>query len=179
LIVKFAATEATDRRDNVYALLGISSDASDRNIFPPGYEKRFPDLLQDIARFLVFGNISRGIKYKVPAATLTDVIEVLGRLRRDAAQWAFGNIETQKIERFLKVARLQTEGKSDLGVMIHNSGPRDIAWGLRDIRTGCYIGAFFQQVPFRLRYTLDTSPRVVAGVPSLEQPWQRFLAHPS
>jgi len=91
LIVKFAGSEATDPRDKIYALLGISSDACDKQTFPPNYEKPFSDVLRDMARFLIFGALSSGQEYPVPAMTWTGLIEDLGRVRRDCVQWVMQN----------------------------------------------------------------------------------------
>jgi hypothetical protein len=39
MLVKFRKSEATDPRDSIYALLGISSDACDTDFLKPNYEK--------------------------------------------------------------------------------------------------------------------------------------------
>lgn len=106
LMVKFAASEATDQRDKIYALLGISSDACDNKAFPPDYEKPFTELLRDTAQFLILGTMSGDHEYRVPAVTLTELIQDIGRVRREAAQWAMENLETPAFEQFLKSIEL-------------------------------------------------------------------------
>ncbi|KAK1760111.1 HET-domain-containing protein, partial [Echria macrotheca] len=54
LMVKFESLEAADPRDQIFALLGISSDACDNSTFPPNYEKPLSETLRDAARFLIF-----------------------------------------------------------------------------------------------------------------------------
>ncbi|KAK0610764.1 heterokaryon incompatibility protein-domain-containing protein [Immersiella caudata] len=106
LMVKFAASEATDTRDRIYALLGISSDACDRKSFPPDYEIGFPDFLRNAARFLIFGTVKGGLEYTIPVVTLTELIQDFGRLRRDAAQWAIENLDPEATRGFLKCVKL-------------------------------------------------------------------------
>ncbi|KAH7232861.1 heterokaryon incompatibility protein-domain-containing protein, partial [Fusarium tricinctum] len=52
LLVKFCKSEATDPRDNIYALLGISSDACDTNLLKANYEKNLQDIIFDTTSFL-------------------------------------------------------------------------------------------------------------------------------
>ncbi|KAK0648420.1 heterokaryon incompatibility protein-domain-containing protein [Cercophora newfieldiana] len=109
LMVKFVASEATDQRDKIYALLGISSDAFDNSAFPPNYEKSFADLLRDTARFLIFGTVSGATEYKLPAITMTELIQDIGRVRRDAAQWAVEKLDPASLSQFLKYIKLGSE----------------------------------------------------------------------
>ncbi|KAH8726097.1 heterokaryon incompatibility protein-domain-containing protein, partial [Phaeosphaeriaceae sp. PMI808] len=52
MLVKFCNSEATDTRDNIYALLGISLDACDTNLLKANYEKDLQDVIFDTALFL-------------------------------------------------------------------------------------------------------------------------------
>ncbi|KAH7138683.1 heterokaryon incompatibility protein-domain-containing protein, partial [Dendryphion nanum] len=52
MLVKFCKSEATDPRDNIYALLGISSDACDNNLLKANYEKNLQDIIFDTTSFL-------------------------------------------------------------------------------------------------------------------------------
>ncbi|KAF4958299.1 hypothetical protein FGADI_2465 [Fusarium gaditjirri] len=53
LLVKFCKSEATDPRDNIYALLDISSDACDNNLLKANYEKNLQDIIFDTTSFLL------------------------------------------------------------------------------------------------------------------------------
>ena len=57
LLVKFRKSEATDERDLIYALLGISLDACKSNILLPDYTKSSQQVVQDTASFLLSGPI--------------------------------------------------------------------------------------------------------------------------
>ncbi|KAH6721127.1 ankyrin repeat-containing domain protein, partial [Leptodontidium sp. MPI-SDFR-AT-0119] len=53
LLVKFRDSEATDMRDIIYALLGISSDAYRSKILTPDYTKSLQQVIQDTTSFLL------------------------------------------------------------------------------------------------------------------------------
>lgn len=53
MLVKFCKSEATDPRDNIYALLGISSDAYDTDLLKAKYEKNIQDVIFDTTLFLL------------------------------------------------------------------------------------------------------------------------------
>jgi ankyrin repeat protein len=50
---KFPNSEATEPRDNIYALLGISSDACDTDLLKANYEKKLEDVIFDTTSFLL------------------------------------------------------------------------------------------------------------------------------
>ena len=53
MLVKFCKSEATDPRDSIYALLGISSDACDTNFLRADYEKNLQDVIFNTTLFLL------------------------------------------------------------------------------------------------------------------------------
>jgi len=53
MLTKFSRSEATDPRDNIYALLGISSDACNTELLRPNYEKSIRDVVADTVSFLL------------------------------------------------------------------------------------------------------------------------------
>ncbi|KAH8693477.1 heterokaryon incompatibility protein-domain-containing protein [Phaeosphaeriaceae sp. PMI808] len=53
MLVKFSKSEATDPRDNIYALLDISSDACDTNFLKANYERNIQDIIFDTTLFLL------------------------------------------------------------------------------------------------------------------------------
>ncbi|KAH7377788.1 heterokaryon incompatibility protein-domain-containing protein, partial [Pyrenochaeta sp. MPI-SDFR-AT-0127] len=53
LLIMFRASEASDQRDIIYALLGISSDGCDSNILRPDYEKSEEEVVQVTLSFLL------------------------------------------------------------------------------------------------------------------------------
>jgi ankyrin repeat protein len=53
LLVKFRESKATDERDIIYALLGISSNAFRSDILYPDYRKSLQQVIQDTTSFLL------------------------------------------------------------------------------------------------------------------------------
>jgi hypothetical protein len=53
LLLKFQGSEASDPRDTIYALLGISSDGCDNGILVPNYEKTIEEVIHDTISFLL------------------------------------------------------------------------------------------------------------------------------
>jgi hypothetical protein len=53
MLVKFCESEATDPQDNIYALLGISSDACNTDFLKANYEKNLQDVIFNTILFLL------------------------------------------------------------------------------------------------------------------------------
>jgi Ankyrin repeats (3 copies)/Heterokaryon incompatibility protein (HET) len=53
LLVKFCRSEATEPRDRIYALVGISSDACDTDLVKANYGKSLEDIIFDTTSFLL------------------------------------------------------------------------------------------------------------------------------
>jgi ankyrin repeat protein len=60
LLIKFGGSEATDTRDMVYALLGISSDACDCSAISADYSKTLQEVIEDTASFLLRDSLTQG-----------------------------------------------------------------------------------------------------------------------
>lgn len=72
LLTKFSGSDATVTRDNIYALLGMSEDASDPEKFYPDYEKSDSQVFRDTACFCLFGEILDST-YLFPEFTLAEL----------------------------------------------------------------------------------------------------------
>jgi hypothetical protein len=70
LLLKFRESEASDPRDQVYALLGISSDAQDTGRLRPDYTKDLGKVIYDTSSFL-FG--PSDVSYKTMSELLEDL----------------------------------------------------------------------------------------------------------
>ncbi|RYN54111.1 hypothetical protein AA0119_g6247 [Alternaria tenuissima] len=70
LLLKFKESEASDPRDKVYALLGISSDARDTDSLRPDYTKDLKKVIYDTSSFL-FG--PSNVYYMTMAALLSNL----------------------------------------------------------------------------------------------------------
>ncbi|KAM0553381.1 hypothetical protein ACHAPJ_007395 [Fusarium lateritium] len=94
LLVKFAASEATDKRDKVYALLSMSEDAHDRTRFFPDYNKTESQVFQDTASFLIFGEII-SLNHSLPILSAEDLSLPIIQLAEKILLWALGEHETE------------------------------------------------------------------------------------
>jgi len=93
LLCAFAESQASDPRDLIYALLGISYDAKDCATLRPDYEKAEQDLVRDTVRFLYLCDLP---DHQTPE-TVEDLIRQLQNLNYIAvntlAEWG----ETKKL----------------------------------------------------------------------------------
>lgn len=104
LLAKFHYSQASNPRDNTYALLGISSDACDPAIFPPDYTKTVDDVIRDTAAFLIFRSLDP------PAASLANpfgprTLRLLyrrGTLQYRALEWAMGTGSAEVVRVILR-----------------------------------------------------------------------------
>ena len=87
LIGKFAKSQATETRDKVYALLGMSEDANNPKRFYPCYEKDMPKVFRDTVCFLLFGEILDR-SYSFPQFGLGDLSHPILELAERTLEWA-------------------------------------------------------------------------------------------
>ncbi|KAK3399186.1 heterokaryon incompatibility protein-domain-containing protein, partial [Sordaria brevicollis] len=66
LLVKFRTSKATDDRDRIYALLGISSDACTSSTLLPNYGKSIGDVVRNTIQFLLFKNARCLFAHRLP-----------------------------------------------------------------------------------------------------------------
>ncbi|KAH6693730.1 heterokaryon incompatibility protein-domain-containing protein [Plectosphaerella plurivora] len=94
LLKMFASSQTSEPRDRIYALLGISSDASDTNVFSPDYEISLKELLQKTLSFFLFGSaqsLSAQDKIDFPTRSLTGLTHYADdpkRLASEMLQWS-------------------------------------------------------------------------------------------
>jgi hypothetical protein len=80
LLVKFRNSEATDERDIIYALLGISSDIYQSDFLLPDYTKSLEQVIRDTTLFLLFHKKLDSSLYKFPNWTLPEFLQRLDSL---------------------------------------------------------------------------------------------------
>lgn len=123
LLIKFGHCQASVELDRVYALLGISSDASNPNRFPPDYKLHMYELLRRTISFLLFGEIHPSdatdqelIKYPwrrdysknfdLPRWDLPELVSILqrpGPLWTYAFDWAVTQLHFTLIRRLIRL----------------------------------------------------------------------------
>lgn len=88
LLVKFNASEATDERDKIYALLGISSDARNSKQLLPDYHKSTQQLIHDTWSYLLFNEILDPSLHGFPCLSMEEFIQILRQLPKWTAEWS-------------------------------------------------------------------------------------------
>jgi hypothetical protein len=86
LLQRFAASEALLVRDKIYALLGMSTDACDPDVFYPSYEKSDKEVFRDTTSFLLFGEIMDP-SYPFPNLQLEDLRLPVSELAAKTLIW--------------------------------------------------------------------------------------------
>ncbi|KAK4442368.1 heterokaryon incompatibility protein-domain-containing protein [Podospora aff. communis PSN243] len=104
LLAKFHHSQASNPRDNTYALLGISSDACDPAKFPPDYTKTVDEVIRDTAAFLIFRSldspaVSQAIIFGPQALRL---LYRRGTLQYRALEWAMGTGSAEVVRAILR-----------------------------------------------------------------------------
>jgi ankyrin repeat protein len=121
LLLKFSGSEASDQRDKVYALLGISSDASDTDSLRPDYTKDVQEVIRDTSLFL-FGpsNISHD--------TMSTLLENLTSRNNTSFLELVKESDTKAVENFLMRRGLEVPLSEDVikGTVQNEENGRDI-----------------------------------------------------
>ena len=109
LITKFSTNEATDPRDKVYALVGMSCDA--RDVVLPDYEKTEAEVWRDTISFLVAGEILDPSVYILPLWPIADLVDRLGddpgqkKLLHSLFRWAVSQKHIETARRVVQHSR--------------------------------------------------------------------------
>lgn len=87
LIHKFRGSEASDPRDMVYALLGISSDAKDADTLQPDYSKDVQDVVWDTLAFLLGMHKMTHLTPFLPNWSMPGLLNRTAFLREETILW--------------------------------------------------------------------------------------------
>ncbi|ROV96494.1 hypothetical protein VSDG_05409 [Cytospora chrysosperma] len=88
LLLKFAASEATDERDKIYALLGISSDAYNSKELVPNYVKDVQQLIHDTWSYILFKEVLDPSLHGFPKLNIIEFLQILDRLPQWTLKWS-------------------------------------------------------------------------------------------
>ena len=113
LLKKFRNSEATDKRDIVYALLGISSDAC--KILLPDYEKPLLQVICDTTSFLLFHTHLDGLFYKFLDWTLLEFLQSLDSLSSIVLRSASKDGQETIVKRLLTMDKIEFDLKDKSG----------------------------------------------------------------
>ncbi|KAF4626721.1 hypothetical protein G7Y89_g11436 [Cudoniella acicularis] len=75
LLIKFRESEATDKRDMIYALRGISSDMQESSTLTPNYKKSLQEVIEDTIFFLLTPEIREASLYKSQKWTMSEFLQ--------------------------------------------------------------------------------------------------------
>jgi ankyrin repeat protein len=111
LLLKFRWSKASDSRDVIYALLGISSDARNSEYLLPNYELSEEEVVRDTLAFLLSFNDLGSSTPSLPQWTLLDFTQSLESLGNRVLQWS---VESGKVALTYHLLGLQASGKEQL-----------------------------------------------------------------
>jgi hypothetical protein len=115
LLVKFRNSEATDERDIIYALLGISSDACKSDILLPDYTKSSQQVIRDTTSFLLpYLNQDRPL-YKCLNWRLPEFLQSLDSLSSAVLGSASENGQEAMVKLLLATDEVEVELKDKEG----------------------------------------------------------------
>jgi ankyrin repeat protein len=110
LLLKFKQSEASDPKDSIYALLGISSDAHRTAPLVPDYNKSLEDVIDDTVTFLLDLQDQRSA-IAIPKWNLPEFLDILASLESAVASWASENGQYALVELLLKTGKVSVKVK--------------------------------------------------------------------
>jgi hypothetical protein len=122
ILGKFRGSDATDLRDKIYALLGISSDACNPDFPKPDYGKSIEDVVFDTTSFLLNFKLDSSVN-RFLDWTLEIFLENLESLANEVLKCAI-NANQRSIVKLL-VAR------SDIDVELEVNGKAPLSWAAK------------------------------------------------
>jgi ankyrin repeat protein len=88
LLLKFRKSQASDPRDAIFALLGISSNANNTTILAPNYEKSLEEVIQDAIFFLLGFQDQECQLSSLPKWSMREFLGNLWTLRDGVLAWS-------------------------------------------------------------------------------------------
>ncbi|KAK7213742.1 hypothetical protein V2G26_020920 [Clonostachys chloroleuca] len=134
LLWKFRSSRASDPRDRVYALLGISSDACRKEVFPANYEVDIYRTAQNTISYLLFGTLHDPSLHQLPGWDLGHVfflLETPDVLAMEVFKWALLKSDDTLALRILNLEGLNVNqdgspGRTPLLIVISQGGHEQV-----------------------------------------------------
>jgi ankyrin repeat protein len=111
LLLKFRQSEATDPRDNIYALLGIQSGGCRTALLVPDYNRSLEDVIHDTVTFLLDLGYQGSAMAAMPKWNWAEFSEILESLENAVASRAVENNQYSIAELLLKTGKISVEVK--------------------------------------------------------------------
>jgi len=161
LLVKFRKSEATDERDIIYALLGISSDACKSDILLPDYTKSLQQVIWDTTSFLISHTNQDDSLYKFLDWTLLEFLQNLDSLSSVVLGSASKNGQEALVKLLLATDGVEIDLKNNYGwtplqQAAHN-GHEAVVWLL--LEQGAELESKDRWVEHRYRWLQGTGTR--------------------
>jgi ankyrin repeat protein len=115
LLRKFRDSEATDLRDVIYALLGISSDGCDTDILVPNYKEPVEEIVRATVAFLLHLRYQKNSMLYLPQWSLSEFLQNIDSLGRTVFIWASENRHTSLLSQLLDSDKIDVDSKDDDG----------------------------------------------------------------
>ena len=115
LLLKFGGSEASDPRDIIYALLGISSNGCDTDILVPNYEKSVKEVIYDTISFLLHFHDCESPIHCLPQWTLAEFLQNLNSLGNSVFHWAIDANGQVIVELLLERNDVNADPKDNYG----------------------------------------------------------------
>ncbi|PNH35245.1 hypothetical protein BJF96_g1375 [Verticillium dahliae] len=90
LLQRFGDCQASDERDDIFALLGIASDASQDGILQPRYDLPMMTILRSTISYLVLGTVLDK-SFQLPEWTFRDLCQRLHHLLEELFKWSLSH----------------------------------------------------------------------------------------
>ncbi|KAF2195107.1 hypothetical protein K469DRAFT_544121, partial [Zopfia rhizophila CBS 207.26] len=100
LLMKFGRSEATDTRDIIYALLGISSDACNNDFLRADYSRSVQEVIQETTSFLL--SFYQLDQRDLPPWTFPEFLQNLNSLSNVVLKWAVHTDQREMIKLLLE-----------------------------------------------------------------------------
>ena len=129
LLVKFGKSDASDPRDNIYALLGLSSDACDSDLLRAEYSKPVQVVIMDAALFLLqLPKAQTSFLSRLSYWTMPQFLKSVRLLGNEALGWAQDTTDRPIIKLLLACDNIDVNLEDEYG-----STPLQIAEGKKDM----------------------------------------------
>lgn len=149
LMQNFGTAQASDSRDLVYALLGMSSDARRPGGLKADYSKLAPGLIHDTCQFLFFGGIDASRTSKL--STIEDFLTQLAGLNNEAIEKfldTFSEADQDILIRLLKRGNIEASNILKIAVRLL------VSKDTRTVSTGILVQIVLSMIPKKFKASL-------------------------
>jgi ankyrin repeat protein len=173
LLLKFQWSRASEPRDSIYALLGISSDACNAELLLPNYVITDGEVVQNTVGFLLSVRDPHLIATSLPQWTFLDLVQSVEFLCSNVLHWSAENGHEAMVRHLLKlqvsgseqlkideetlIPCLARKGRATICTLLHDAGIIDLNTGGKERPRETFLMQAATDGNARLmRFLLDT-----------------------